>query len=316
MGEKFRKQANFLEVQALEQYIARVIAGESPDPPPESTQQISDSFLRATEATQALLWMSGLITVPTEAQEESRESFLLAARTARSLRPNQYIMAESTRQTRHDILWAYIRNFILTIGLLFIVSIGGYFTITASNRSFPGEPLYPLKLYVENARLWVERDPLVRLELQKEFDQTRLVEFNTLLEKARLDESYQPAEINLTGVLRQEKPALWQIDDHIILINSDTRVVGQLEDGLVVEVYGILDEALLIIAERIELRQIELSGLINQDSVDRWEIGGVPFSFSPQTRIQGNISPGDRVAVVLVVKENGEYEARQVKLLE
>jgi hypothetical protein len=59
--------------------------------------------------------------------------------------------------------------------------------VALSARTLPGEPLYPVKLTVENARLTAARSPGQRAELRTQYAGTRLHELDSLVDGGRTD---------------------------------------------------------------------------------------------------------------------------------
>jgi RNA polymerase sigma-70 factor, ECF subfamily len=297
--------------EAFDQSLARIIAGEELEAVLEQNSQWAGEFRPALEAAQAVGWLTGSITVPPDAQESSREKFLLAARTARALRPERYIMAESQRNTLPNL-----RIIIYLVFLIIVLVLSARFALSASRNALPGEPLYPLKLMSEETQARLERDLLKRLELGKKFDRERVSELQALYEKLQQERSLAPIDVSLAGVLTRQQPDIWQINDIDVYIMPDTRIVGQVEDGLVVDVQGILEEDGMIRAQRVEVRKLELSGEINQFNETDWSIAGLTFRISPLSVIQGELVPGSRGVVLLVENGDGEYEGRLIQVLD
>jgi hypothetical protein len=66
--------------------------------------------------------------------------------------------------------------------------VGGLTSAAASGKSLPGDPLYPVKLAVENARLAVAFDPAARARLHAQFADVRLSEAQQLIAAGRVQD--------------------------------------------------------------------------------------------------------------------------------
>jgi len=58
--------------------------------------------------------------------------------------------------------------------------LGGTATVYAAQDDLPNEPLYGLKLFTENIRLWANTDPEMEVELLMQFVQLRVQEMNAM----------------------------------------------------------------------------------------------------------------------------------------
>lgn len=316
MAETKHKSTADQKEEAFERCLVRIAAGEELEVVLEQVPLWKDEFRGALEASQAVSWLAGTISVPGDAQERSRERFLLAARTARSQKPERYIKnLKHGKFDRFSVL-ALFRVVIYSFILLIIILAGVVSTVSASRNALPGEPLYPIKLFAEETRLWLERDATTRLAMVQDNDRERAREIKQLLNDASLEKNFIPKEVSLVGVFSRIQPDAWQVGENILVITPGTQIVGQLEDGLVIEVEGLLQEDGSILARRLETRQVELSGILSQPVQGIWAVGGVRFTITPQTVIQGKPGLNRQVVVVLVDRGNGLYEARLIKVEE
>lgn len=78
---------------------------------------------------------------------------------------------------------------VVIVGLLF----GGSATVSAAQDDLPNQPLYPLKLMSEDARLWFTPDPVQQIDLLMEQEQIRLQEMQILAEDGVIPPSDLPA---------------------------------------------------------------------------------------------------------------------------
>ena len=82
-------------------------------------------------------------------------------------------------QLRHTILKGYV-----LAPLVILLFISG--TAYASADSLPGDPLYPIKLKIESARVLVTPNETTRLELQEDYAQRRIDELEKINQKVEI----------------------------------------------------------------------------------------------------------------------------------
>jgi len=58
---------------------------------------------------------------------------------------------------------------------------GGGTTAALAERSYPGDTLYPVKRFVENARIFLAKKPVLRMKLRQLFVKKRLNELKKVL---------------------------------------------------------------------------------------------------------------------------------------
>lgn len=69
---------------------------------------------------------------------------------------------------------------VIAVVIALSLLIGGTATVYAAQDDLPNEPLYGLKLFTENARLWANTDPGMEVELLMQFVQVRVQEMNAM----------------------------------------------------------------------------------------------------------------------------------------
>lgn len=77
--------------------------------------------------------------------------------------------------------------------LMALIVLGGS-TVVAASESLPDQPLYPVKLTVEHAQLWLTPGPGRKVELQLKFVEKRLKEMDSLARKGKLTRLDLPGE--------------------------------------------------------------------------------------------------------------------------
>ena len=143
----------------------------------------------------------------------------------------------------------------LAIYVLITVLVGGFFTVSASASSLPGDSLYGLKLSWEQAQLALTFDNDALAELEEEFESERLSEMEELLEEGREE------EIEFFGTIEEKGSSTWLISGIIVQIDQDTEFEGALEVGTLVKVEAMTQEDGSLLA-------LEISSDLGDDSGD------------------------------------------------
>lgn len=116
-------------------------------------------------------------------------------------------------------------------GLVAIVLSTG--AVAASGSALPGDPLYSVKRTVENVRLSTAGSPVMRDELQREFEQRRRDEANELLDAGR------EGEVEFTGPIESIQPNAWIVGGLVVEVDTNTSIVGTPQINRVAEVKGV-----------------------------------------------------------------------------
>ena len=208
------------------------------------------------------------MVIDQEAQELSRQKFLVAARR----RSPQRIPTPRIQWRRLSVLPG-----ILVAGLLILAMIA----LIVSFSALPGDRLYPLKRAVEQVRLTLTGGLSQRLETEISFDQNRLKEVQSL-QRAR-----RRAEVSLVGGLSQMKPDEWLVSEVPVRILPETRQVGQIEPGWHLLVSGDLQPNGTLLAHQVQLREYQINGKIQRIQDDLWLVDGVPIQVPPEATVIG-----------------------------
>jgi hypothetical protein len=115
-------------------------------------------------------------------------------------------------------------------GLVAIVLSTG--VVAASGSALPGDPLYGVKRTVENVQLSTSGSPVVRAELQREFEQRRRDETNELLDVGRA------SEVEFTGSIESIQPNAWIVGGLAVQVEATTSIVGTPQINRLAEVKG------------------------------------------------------------------------------
>jgi len=153
----------------------------------------------------------------------------------------------------------------VVIGLVLVLG-GGFLTVNASASSLPGDPLYDLKLGLEQTQVFFTFDPEAKQELALEIEQERLSEVELLLAAGRQE------EVEFGGIIEQKSESIWIIKGISVQIGPVTELKGDLEIGSEVDVAATtLEDGTLqasdISAEVGDLEDDELDDKEKEDKV-------------------------------------------------
>ncbi len=176
-----------------------------------------------------------------------------AASRARSRFLTQAVSA--SEEQRHSIWTIFqqkekfamniIMSSLVVLGLLF----GGSATVSAAQDDLPTQPLYQIKLVSEDAKIWFESDPTLKIEMLMEQAQTRTEEMAALTlagitppsELAnRAQERIQQA-LQLTATL-DDAAMLATLDRIRMHLQAQDQLMTQLQDGSCTECEPILQQ--------------------------------------------------------------------------
>ena len=152
------------------------------------------------------------------------------------MRSRQKFMAQADllrRPSKRQSLW-FLPRFatgFVAAGLVAIVLSTG--AVAASGSALPGDPLYGVKRTVENVRLSTSGSPVVRDELQRQFEQRRRDEANELLDAGR------EGAVEFTGPIESIQPKAWIVGGLAVEIDANTSIVGTPQINRLAEVKGV-----------------------------------------------------------------------------
>lgn len=261
------------------------------------------------EAAQAARGHGAAIQVPQPAQARSRDDFLQASQ--RGLQ----------RHRRSRTVYPGRFRFV-ALALVLVLLLGAISAVAASGTALPGEPLYTVKIAIERARLLFTDSPSQRLELQTAYDRERLKEVEILVQSTRsTDNAAQaarpfPLEITFAGGLSEIRPGEWQVGGLRVRVPSNAQVVGQIKTGIFVDVQGDLQSDGTLVAKRIQAREFEITGKLQNRLGNDWVIGGVEVLVTPETIIKGEPEIGSSLLVKAFLLLDGDLFARLVEVVE
>jgi hypothetical protein len=128
--------------------------------------------------------------------------------------------------------------------LLFAASGWGF---AASADSLPGDPLYPVKVAAQKARLALTHDPGTRQQLDEQFAAQQRRDVQSVLEDRRR------VTVEFLGVLQKMESSVWVVGGLPITVQDATIIVGQPYPGTLVRVQGYLPGDGSLLASRLEV---------------------------------------------------------------
>ena len=187
--------------------------------------------------------------------------------------------------------------------VIIILFLGGYGVFTASARTVPGDPLYPVKISVENTQLRFARDPIKRLELVESFEEERLTEIEEMTSRER------SGEVTFVGGLSKMDADQWLVANVNVLITTETQISGDIQPGYQVEVHGILQPDGRLVAELARPHLYQFSGVVESIQDNAWVISGITVILNSDTIINGPLTKGTQVKVESVFLASGALQA-------
>lgn len=150
--------------------------------------------------------------------------------------------AVNTRRRRPRPLPLRTLSLVASFVIIFALALGT--TSILAENSLPGDPLYGLKRFTENARLTLLANTA---ELEQEFDQRRIHEIEQLLAQRR------PAEVTFEGELESVSGANWQIEGLAVHVAPGMRGGASVQPGDTIEAQAFTTAEGEIVATSIRL---------------------------------------------------------------
>ena len=113
--------------------------------------------------------------------------------------------------------------------------------------TLPGDFLYGAKRISENVQLSFAFGEERRTELENSFNQRRLKEIELLIEQNRA------AVVQFRGVLETKGENLWVIEGYTVFLPTDIEIEGNVQEGDIVEVTGLLRTNNVLVADTIRV---------------------------------------------------------------
>lgn len=265
-------------ISILDDCMRRLQAGETLEDVLARHSQYA-AELRPLLEVAAQMRSSRQATIPTAAQSRSRAVFLTRAAALRAPAPRRVFFGLLPRAVGVTLL-----ALVVVISSLFS---GGL----VSAQSLPGDSFYPVKIAVEQARLWLTLAPDNRLRLEEDFDLRRSQEVARLLKVGRA----QP--VSFAGFLAAADVNAWQVAGIPLAAAPSMALSLNTLNGSYVEVQGVTTAEGRVQAEVLRLRVFHLDGRLDEAKDSVWKISGVPVELSSATLVRGQPALGKSVRI-------------------
>jgi hypothetical protein len=293
-----------LPSEILEECLERIEQGEALENVLADFSNMADELRPLLEAAR---FISKPVYVPQAARARSQARFLAAARQARQAETARARsrLAQDLRQP--VLLWRWLPvRIVAALSLVLGLLTSGFYGVNqVAAQSIPGDRLYPVKRVVEKVQLQFAPNVVTRLKLEAEFGQRRIVEVEHLILDSR------PEPVVFTGFAAQEVSGKWQVNGIPVDLTPDQEktLAGS---KVLVQVQGQIQPDGSVKVENAEPHPINFQGTVEAVDTQAWQVGGVKFGVSKNTRISGNPQVGSSVAVVALEDDDDSLEALSV----
>jgi len=196
---------------------------------------------------------------------------------------------------------------VLALGLagLFIFLSGGL--LITSAKSLPGDSLYPVKIAVEDIKVYLAPSGEVRHEYEDGYQQQRVDEVVKLIGLMR------EQQISFEGIIISMDASQWNVSGIPVNIQSDSTTISgvdkidAIEPGMRIEVEGKTSSQGSVLADEIHLREYQYNGIVEKISQDAWQVSGTPLLITSSTQIDHGVKVGDEVTVLIRSEDNGQF---------
>ncbi len=268
-----------LEAQERGQDVESILAGL----PVEQAAEI-----RRLLSTAALSRLSRPSDVPAGAIQRSRARFLGAAAAQRQPAPG---VAGGAKRVPRFALGS------LAAVLALILGVGGL--AEAAAHALPGEPLYSVKIAAEGVRLQLTADTAQRLRLEAIYAEQRAEDVRRLLELGRV------VPVSFHGQVRSIGAILWDVEGIPVRRTPETRVIGDILPGMIIEVEGLTQPDGTVLADELRLEAYDALGTLEAYGPDQMTVGRVMLAITPLSYLEPGLSVGDRVLVRVTIDDGG-----------
>jgi hypothetical protein len=191
-------------------------------------------------------------------------------------------------QRKEQFAMNLVVSTLLVLGLLF----GGRAVVSAAQDDLPQDPLYPVKLVSEDASLWLEPDPAMKVEMLMQQAQRRTDEMAEMVSEGvpppveqtiRLQERIRLA---LQLAIASDDPEMTEALEQIrTRLQTQERLMIQLQDGSCMQCEPVLQQTREMLQQQLRTAENGLSGpaaIRNQNQTQSQHQGRTPQT-SPTT---------------------------------
>jgi hypothetical protein len=291
-----------LSAEILEECLSRLDQEEALESVLAEHADLADELRPLLEAAR---FISKPINVPQAARARSQARFLAAARQTRQAEAKRARSRLAHELRQPVLLWSWLPVRIvaalsLVVGLL---SSGFYGVNHVAAQSIPGDRFYPVKRAVEQVQLQLAPNVAARLKLETEFDQRRTVEIEHLIQDSRSE------PVEFTGFAAQGVSGMWLVNGIPVDLTPAQEKQLAASQKVLVQVQGQIQPDGSVLVENAGPHNINFQGKVEALNTVAWQVDGVKFGVSKNTRISGNPQVGSSVAVVALEDDDDSLEA-------
>ena len=176
----------------------------------------------------------------------------------------------------------------------------------AAAQALPGDLLYPVKRAAEKMVLLLSTGDQRRFALEAAYAERRLDEVARLLALGR------SVTLSFEGTVVRMGPVIWDVGGIPVRITPETRILGEIVPGMIVEVEGLTQADGTVLAHKLHLRQYDLLGRLSSVDDARVVVDGVTLRRSPATWIEPGLAVGELVLVRVAIGDDGERTALSI----
>ncbi len=178
--------------------------------------------------------------------------------------------------------------------------------IITSAKTLPGDTLYPVKRAAETVRLKLTNNVEKKHQIEVDYTRRRTEEVIELLQLKRTE------QISMEGKVEEISPERWIVSGIKIQVAPETKIIGDILLGQVVEVEGSTNQNGWIAADELHLRFFEITDVIREIRDDEWMIGEIKLIIAPDSQINPALKVGDHARVLVYSSDNGRLYARAI----
>jgi hypothetical protein len=291
-----------LSPEILEDCLSRIDQGEALESVLAEYANISDELRPLLEAAR---FMSKPVYVPQAARARSQARFLAAARQTRLAEAKRARSRLAHELRQPVLLWSWLPvRVVAALSLVLGLLTSGFYGVNhVAAQSNPGDRFYPVKRAVEQVQIQFAPNVAARLKLETEFDQLRTVEIEHLIQDARSE------PVVFTGFAAQGVSGRWEVNGIPVDVTPEQEKQLAASQKVLVQVQGQIQPDGSVLVENAEPHNINFQGKVEVLNTVAWQVDGVKFGVSKNTRISGNPQVGSSVAVVALEDDDDSLEA-------
>jgi hypothetical protein len=196
--------------------------------------------------------------------------------------------------------------YVILLALFFLLSWNGLITVSA--KALPGDHLYPAKITLEKLHLGLALSPQTHQKVEQEYQSRRVIEVKRLLELGRME------FVEFFGILEGQWNDHWIVDGIEVRLLPETIILGDIQNGMMVEVEGSTQPEGWVQASEIHLQNFSFSGTVDLISESIWMISGREVQITSSTLIDSDLQVGDYVMIEVSSDDFGNLTAKSISL--